>query len=347
MSEVIEYKKPINIVKNPWRRFFARTFDISIYNLLITTIELFVFRMNTSGKPFATIIEGFIACLIMVALEPLMLSTIGTTPGKWIFGLVLRTSEGEKVTYLEGLGRSIGVFSEGLGFGIPIYNLIREYKSYKSCIEGEELTWDVDFSYRLKDTNGLRIVGYIASYAMMLLIVLMLMHQAYLPTNRGSISSEEYYENCNDFMKFHEIDYGKNLTKNGQWVDRSDSNTIYLSLSTLPTYEIVENKGEIQKIIIKLENTDDHFIYSLNSQLVMAYNSFVGAEKSLSYKSLYSKEITQLLNNSFEAFEFEIAGIKVSNDVEIKGYHVSSNILIPEDNEEQYFHLTFVMERVN
>lgn len=347
MTEVIEYKNPINIVKNPWRRFYARTFDISIYNLLITTIELLVFRMNTSDSPVATIIEGFLACLIMVVVEPFLLSTIGTTPGKWLFGLVLRTSEGEKVTYLEGLGRTIGVFTEGLGFSIPIYNLIREYKSYKSCCEGEELPWDRDFSYHLKDTSSFRIIGFMVSYGLLFYTIFLLLHLAYLPINRGRITSEEYYENCNDFMKIHEIDYGKKLTENGQWVGSSDSNIINLSFRTLPTYKIVENNGEIQKIIIEIEKNDDSFIHNLNAQLIMAYNSFVGAEKSLHYKALYTKEITQLLDESFEDFEFEIVGIKVSNDVEIKGYHVSSNILVPDDNKEQYFHLTFVMERVN
>ena len=345
MNEFLEHQETTNIVKNPWRRFFARTFDLALYGIFITGVELLIFRMDTTGNLFAGYIELFLACLIMLVMEPLMLSTIGTTPGKWIFGLVLRNPDGEKVTFSKGFRRTFGVFSEGLGYSIPIYNLVREYKSYQICDQGEELSWDDGFLYHIKDTSGLRILGFFAGWGIIIVITSMLLFQASLPTNRGNITAAEYIENCNDFMKYNELDFGKKLMLDGTWSDNSDDFVICIDAFMLPNHQVINNDSEIQMVILEIEEDSDEFIFNINNHLAMAYNAFVGAEKSLNYKSLYPAYVIHYLNNSFEEFEFEIAGIKVSNQVEIEGYQISNNTLIPKEDEEKYFHLTFVMER--
>ena len=350
MSEYLEQQAPINIVRNPWRRFFARTFDLALYGIFLTSIEMLVLRINTTGKPLISIAEGFISCLIMLVLEPLMLSTVGTTPGKWIFGLVLRNSYGEKVSFSKGFDRTLAVFGRGLGYGIPIYNLVREYKSYQSCDQGEELSWDEGFSYHIKDTSGFRILGFLVSWALIYAVIFFIVIQASLPINRGNITAEEYIENCNDFMSYNEIDFGKKLMSDGTWSKTSsyssDSYMIYFGTSTLPNHQVITNNGEIQKVVLEIEDESDTFIYNFSNHLVIAYTAFVGADKSLNHKSLYSDEVVHYLNNGFENFEFEIAGFKVSNEVEVSGYQTASSILVPKENEKQYFHLTFTMERI-
>jgi len=131
----------------------------------------------------------------------------------------------------------------------------------------------------------------------------------------------------------------------GTWSDNSDDFVICIDAFMLPNHQVINNDSEIQMVILEIEEDSDEFIFNINNHLAMAYNAFVGAEKSLNYKSLYPAYVIHYLNNSFEEFEFEIAGIKVSNQVEIEGYQISNNTLIPKEDEEKYFHLTFVMER--
>jgi len=345
-SEATEYKEPINRVKHPWRRFFARSFDLYIYSIMITALELMVLRVDTSGKPLIGIFETLFACLIMVVVEPALLSSIGTTPGKWIFGLVVRNANGQKLTYTEGLGRTLGVFSEGMGFSIPIYNLVRQYQSYKICDSGEELAWDDGFSYHIKDTSGFRILGYFVGWGALFGMILLIVSWASLPVNRGNISVEEYYENCNEFMKYNELDFGQVLTTDGTWEDDNDY-VIYYTESELPTHDVIYKDGRIEKVIVELEVEGDKPIYNLNNHIAMAYSSFVGSDKSVSAMSLFSKGVVDQINNSFRDFEFDIADIRVSNQVEIKGYHISDRYLFPIENEEQYFHIVFTMERIN
>lgn len=337
--------EPMNIIKHPWRRFFARTFDLSLYGLIITSMQLLVFRMDTTGKPFASIIESFLACLIMVALEPALLSTIGTTPGKWIFGLVLRNRDGSKLTYFEGFSRTLGVFGAGLGYGIPLYNIYTEIKSYQICDAGEELPWDEGFSYKLKDTSILRVLGFLLGNAIIFGLVFLLAAQASLPINRGNISVEEYYENCNDYIKYNEIELSKKLTNKGEWIEKSN-NTFYIGLNEYPTHEVIYKQGRIEKVTVSLEVENEDIIYNFNHQLAMAYTAFVGADKSVNSMELLSNEAVGYINDCFNDFEFMVENYKITNQVTHEGYRDGSSLLFAIEEQKQYFSLVFTIERI-
>ncbi len=337
MSEYVEYQKPINVVRNPWRRFFARTFDLAVYGTFITAIEHLVLHIDTTGFRFAGLLEGFLACLIMIVIEPLMLSSIGTTPGKWIYGLVVRGSSGAKLTFSQAFERTINVFGSGLGCCIPIYILVRQYKCFKLCNDGERLPWDFGLSYKIKDTKIIRFLALLIGWGILYAITIQFLLIANMPVNRGNITSDEYIENCNVFMKYNNLDYGKKLMLDGTWeVNKNKSNIVfYTGSSTLPNHEITYSEGEIQKIVLDYKEDSDRYHYSLNGILPMAYSSFVGAEKSLNYHSLFSEDIISYFSTYYKDFEFEIAGIKVTNEVEII-----------KESQKEYFYLTLTMERV-
>ncbi|MDF2909112.1 MAG: hypothetical protein K0R34_4433 [Herbinix sp.] len=138
---------PIQTVTHPWIRFFARSVDMNIYTLLLTAFAQLLLRFNSENITFGALLDSFIAYGIMLLLEPLLLSTWGTTPGKWLFGLVVRDIEGNKLSYKKASARTWGVFGAGCGYNIPIFNLYRHYKSYKICTEAEPLSWEEGCSY--------------------------------------------------------------------------------------------------------------------------------------------------------------------------------------------------------
>ncbi|MCH4886232.1 RDD family protein [Acidaminobacter sp. JC074] len=353
MSEYLEINqevKRVNRVKHPWRRFFARSLDMAIYSIIITTFEALVLHVDTSGQPFVSILETFIAILIMLALEPLMLSTIGTTPGKWIFGLVIRKTDGRKITYGEGFQRTFVLLGKGLGFQLPIYTLYRQYVSYKDCSDGEELAWDEDLAYSIKDLSGLRILGYFAGWAVLIGLVMLITFRATMPTNRGPITNEEFVENCNDFVSFNKLDYGMKLSESGKWVEKSYSPSDYsfnFMASIMPDYQVIEENGQVKRVLLEIEEDTDKFFFNLEMHFLTAYVSFVGADKSLSHGDVYDKAILEQITRWKENYELELDGYRITNQVEYDGYTSTSSTLIPKDGEEQYLHLVFTVEKID
>lgn len=336
-----------NIVPHPWRRYFARTLDLGIYSGLLTIFQLFVLRWNTDATGLVSIIETIFAGFLMVLIEPLLLAKLGTTPGKWIFGLVLRDEQNEKITYLDGLWRTFTVFKLGLGFSIPFYNIYRSIKSYSQCDQKMTMEWDEEFTYYIKDLSGLRILGYIATSIGVFVLAILIFMQAELPIHRGNISTQEYYENCNDFMKYNHMDLGQIMDENGKWVTKtSNGSTItYFSLRQPIDHEITYENGMIQKVVLEVESTSDMPISSYGDQLFMAYHSLVGSQKSVNVWQLQDKEIVNRFVNSFEDFDFIKGDIKVTNRVEYSGYRDGRSYLFPEENQDQRFHLVFTLER--
>lgn len=150
-------------VFHPWRRYLARMFDLFLYRILWTAFIAFVFQINISTRiGFSSIFDSFVAIAMMLFLEPLWLKFLGTTPGKAIFGLRIENPRGSLLDYSEAFERTWGVIGTGMGFDIPIYNLVRQWKSYQLCIDNEPQPWDESVSYSIKDTKWFRAMIYIA-----------------------------------------------------------------------------------------------------------------------------------------------------------------------------------------
>ena len=117
-------------------RFFARTFDISVFtcvlmfffNLLI--LPHWVGVVDVSSKEAVNTFwlahaSKFVASSLLVAfsapfwwcvvVEPILLSSWGSTPGKFLFNLHVIHANGERLSYKEALRRSARVWCFGMG----------------------------------------------------------------------------------------------------------------------------------------------------------------------------------------------------------------------------------------
>ena len=101
---------------------------------------------------FAGLVADIIAynCLFLLA-EPFILSRFGTTPGKFLFGLRVTAETGARLTHGEALHRTWTVLKKGCGFNLPVYWIIRTYKSYRACKDGEILDWEQETLLWLND----------------------------------------------------------------------------------------------------------------------------------------------------------------------------------------------------
>lgn len=339
----------------PWRRFLARTLDISIYNLIWTAFLMSVFHINmlTRGR-IGQIFDTLVSFGIMLFIEPLLLSLFGTTPGKAIFGLKIVDSEGRPLNYRQGLERTWRVIGIGMGYNIPIYYLVRLWKSYKLCSQNERLPWDESTSYTIKDTKRYRGLLLIGAYAIIFALFITAFFEQQLPPNRGNLTVADFVENYNYYADFYGLDSSdKYLDKSGKWEKRPFDGTAYIEIgyAQMPEYIYTIENGYVTGVsfVIELKNNQD-WLGSYTSHMFLASLSLAGAQDEVGLFSQSPRRIAEhIKNNIFKDFYFVEFGIEFECDIKFSGYkEFQSDILIPDENApENYFRLEFSASKLN
>lgn len=115
---------------HPWRRLFALTVDICTAGFALFLLLIFAFSAampeQTAGFAKAMenpIVASVVLYLIWLPAEAVLLSLLGTTPAKWLFGIKVAHPGGGLLSFSESLNRSFLVFVQGVGFGIPFVAL--------------------------------------------------------------------------------------------------------------------------------------------------------------------------------------------------------------------------------
>lgn len=126
----------------PWRRYWARCLDFSLYSTLVS----FLLRDFQYGVLYAPIAALFALLLI----ESALLSMFGTTVGKAIFGIRVTDLEGGKLSYSTALERTWTVLWEGEALRLPLVCLYFQYKGLDLAEQGVPLSWESEseLSYR-------------------------------------------------------------------------------------------------------------------------------------------------------------------------------------------------------
>jgi hypothetical protein len=148
----------------PWVRYWARMADLFAFSLAFFLVAAFVYpptiRMNNA-------VLGMIIVFVYMFVEPIMLSSWGTTPGKALLRIRLRLHDGEKLAFSDAMGRSFRVWRSGEGLGVPIVSLIRNYISYRQLVEAGKTPWDSkgNFDYSHRIIGPARVVATIVLFA--------------------------------------------------------------------------------------------------------------------------------------------------------------------------------------
>lgn len=337
----------------PWRRYLARMFDIFIYNTAWSVFLTFAFNVNLAARgSFANLFDGFVSVLLMLIIEPIWLHIWGTTPGKAIFGLRIMAPTGRRFSYSEALERTWGLLGAGMGYNIPIYNLVCLWRSYKRCSEKELQPWDEGINYMIQDRKWYRGVIFIGANLLVFGLLWTAFAVKVLPPNQGPLTVAEFAENHNYFMEYYASGMdGLVLDANGQWIKNPDSSTtIVFASNDRPEYEFAVTEGEVTGVSfsVELENHRD-WISKPKAQMIMAALSFAGAQEEMGLYAKARKEMVEAIGNrGFEDFAFEKAGIFFVCEVEYSGFNdTHADLLIPEESAEApYYRLQFTMQKV-
>jgi uncharacterized RDD family membrane protein YckC len=153
----------------PWTRYFARVADVLIgavgLGVVIGLVAPDLAHVNNA-------VLGIAVVFAWIFVETVLLATWGTTPGKWMLGVRLRTRQGFKLQPGAALGRSFSVWLRGLGLGIPIVSLFTLFSSYKHLKEQGETSWDAQggFEVRHDELSAGRVVVLVMVVALFVIL---------------------------------------------------------------------------------------------------------------------------------------------------------------------------------
>lgn len=132
----------------PWVRYWARTIDLYLFGLISGSIIVFIHEPLLEETPDALL--GIILTSACVFVEPVLLSSWGTTPGKALLNVRLRKANASTPSYGEALTRSLHVWVRGLGLGLPFIALVTLITAYNRLTKDGLTSWDKHGDFRVQ-----------------------------------------------------------------------------------------------------------------------------------------------------------------------------------------------------
>ena len=340
-------------VFSPWRRFFARSFDMGLLNLIWMSLLAFVFQVNILGRRGLENFGDLLAVLIlMLFLEPVALRYFKTTPGKKILSMRIEDHRGEPLSYKAGLWRTFGVIRKGMGFNIPLYNLFCLFRSYSMLEEMRTLPWDESTAYILKDRKKYRIPLYLLGVAATLLLFLMTAYSQRIPPNRGDLTPEAFVENHNYYVEYFDIDLGnRSLDSRGNWQEKDrEQGTRMFGYPETPEYDFLLEDGVIKEVSFTVKISDvEGWINPYHPYKLPAALAFAGAREEAGLFSGKLDDIGEIVTQrGFEDEKVTLGDTTFRWEVRHSGFEEigSSDYLYPkEPGEDNDFYLRFSMGR--
>ncbi|MCI5127289.1 MAG: RDD family protein [Candidatus Electrothrix sp. AUS3] len=161
-----------NLQPHPWPRYFARLVDNAFVGVLVGFSLSIVFPSVFLLIQNSILITSIIIYILMLPVEALFLSAFGYTPAKWLFGIQVLSSNGEKLSYSKAAFRSILVWIQGNAFGIPCVCLITNLFGYYNLTKNGHASWDeiADSIVRYRKLSFMRIIFCILAVFLVLVI---------------------------------------------------------------------------------------------------------------------------------------------------------------------------------
>ena len=228
---------------HPWRRYFARSLDLTLAGLAVSLVRFCVFRQTVDSGAGARIVQLILSWTVLMLAEPLLLHFWGTTVGKRLFGIrVVSIRTGEKLDLSEAFSRTGMVFACGDGASIPLVNIgCNIYSYYRYAVKGEPLAWEEDNTEQFSDMTWRAPAGYVLAVAAVVGVTYLAGISTLLPPNRGDLTVAEFAENYNYYRDHFEIDPRFSLDSDGRRQEMADDQgqTIVISLGTMPRPDFI------------------------------------------------------------------------------------------------------------
>ena len=154
MAELERAKSGRTSEPHPWSRLGARLFDYAVWGLFLAALLSQVRAMGgNDGALFYWLGHPLVAPVLIsfswIPVEALLLATMQTTPGKWLFGVYLQFSISDAYAshdgwtqFLRAGRRAFRLWWQGLGCGMPLLAPIFIAVAYEKVADHQEAPWD-------------------------------------------------------------------------------------------------------------------------------------------------------------------------------------------------------------
>lgn len=201
---VLEFQSDIMREVHPFRRYIARMIDYSWLQIIVQVIVFYVFRIRYSYALYQilSIVTGLGGLLLAIPVNGFLIHKWGTTLGKWIMGISIRSCNGDTLGLHSAMRREYQALKQGFGWGLPIYRIVRLIKSYRRYKQHGTNDWDYDWDYDAEATYqrfSLRLFGlYAANTVVFGIIVFLTAFHMFSPKYMGNqLTIEQFSTNYN------------------------------------------------------------------------------------------------------------------------------------------------------
>lgn len=338
---------------HPFRRFFARLTDLTLYGVAVQGVLLLGLGWNwqRAGNGLTGLDHFYAWCaivllplLLMFLCEPFLLHFWGWTPGKRLFGLKLLWSEkGGRLSLGEGFARTAWVVVSGCGLGIPLVSLWRLIRCWYWCQDGKDCPWDEQRQYcylcREREWSGL---WFILIQGAALTAGALIFLQAWLPPNRGGLSVAEFAENYNFYRRFAGYTMGTvPMDERGQWAYSLDWSGTTARCVRSVTYHTGADGTVTGVTFTETSLNQGELMDATSTEFYLAALALAGSRHETDLFS-FQRERSLLMGPTQRGLQeqegtWEYAGLRGEWIVSYTGYREEYGVLEPAAGEEQAF----------
>ncbi len=153
---------------SPWTRFFARAFDLFISTIVIFFSLSVLFVLGISDEFSAWLNQSALSLLFFIylcfhlslLLDAIVYHGFGNTIGKALLGIKVTNHKGFNLDFNEYLQRNLILWAKGLGFGLPIVNIITMLFQYSRLNQGLDTTYDAQLGFCIYDQRKIPYASY-------------------------------------------------------------------------------------------------------------------------------------------------------------------------------------------
>lgn len=276
---------------HPARRFFARFLDYLLLEILLELILIVFIRVRPYGAPLTLIIK-FAIPFASVIISSVLLRYFGTTPGKWLFGLSVRSENGNLLTYNAAFNRECGVLQWGYGYGLPVYSIIRLIMSgisYKS----QDPPWDNYSEYCYHSWTRKRKMALVATIIVLLSVTSLCAISLTKPQHCGALTIEEFSDNYNFYYEILEKSPNSYdcMQTDGTWKELPNT-VVEVYPQAKPMYPRQNFQYEMDDSYIssvKYENTwtEVRYLEPLQPECITALTTIVMSQRGMGLIDIY------------------------------------------------------------
>jgi DNA-binding transcriptional MerR regulator/uncharacterized RDD family membrane protein YckC len=317
------FREHIAMEYHPFRRFFARLVDIELLAMLILFVQVVFFRARSDAFSMPHIL----LLLVWIPLETICYMLFATTPGKLAFGMRVHDIDGRKLSFTAAAERAFGAYRYGMGWGIPIWQLWRQYKSYKKHNDGEVLEWEQDSEITYdsfitwKDKSKPIVV-----FSVLIAIIITTFSLMAAPKYGNSdLNIEQFSANYNEYNKRLKANCGS-LNPDGTFKTYT-GNGVIISIGSdaeFDDFEYTLENGVVKGINYEETHNKVSYVSIIPKKCALASLALLSAQEGETLNSLdtFMEEMKEKINsaakNGFNKVTFDHGNMRIHWSIEYK-----------------------------